>query len=233
MGKHFDYTNRKEALELLAKKWRELGRRPSFDDIKNDPEMPEPNYYATQWGSLDKALNSVPSSSRIEVGNESVRKIDWTAKKKEAEKKEAEKEEKEAIQEAAKKNFGESRNYKVYSEEEAIKIVLSHAKPSFADDTEVDGFLPSLKALQKDTKIDSKGVVVALGGSWANLEKTVIEHEKALGRTYLPDYRRTDYLNSRREEVFKISAYREKKMLYVQFEVKGMKNPLELKFELK
>ena len=230
MGKHFDYTNRKEALDLLAKKWRELGRRPSFDDIKNDPEMPDSNYYATQWGSLSKALDSIPNPTKIGVGNENFKKIDWAAKKKEMGKKETEKEERK-VQEVTKKNFGESRAYKVYSEEEAIKIVLSHAKPSFADDTEVDGFLPPLKALQKDAKIDSKGVVEALGGNWASLEKTVIEHEKALGRTYLPEYRRTDYLNSRRKEVLKVAMYEENKMLYVQIDVGG--KSFERKFELK
>lgn len=128
MRKHFDYTNRKEALELLARKWRKLGRRPSFDDIKDDPEMPEPNYYSTQWGSLDKALDNIPSSSRAKKADEG-------------------------------------------SEEKS-----------------------------KEEKKDEQKAQVHPGG---------------------------------REEVFKIVGYEENKVLHIQFDVRGMKSFLKLKFELK
>lgn len=211
-----NYADRERAQELLKQKWVELGRRPSYDDIKGDPEMPDPNYYSTQWGSLDKALDSIRG-----MNSTATLKVNWNNRPKDLK------------ETAPKKAFGQDRSYKVYSEDEAIQIVLKHAKPSYEGDESVMGFLPTMKSIQKDHSVDAKGVIEALGGNWRALERRVIEHEKALGKIYLRDDQKNDYLNSRKEEVFSITGYREKGILHIQMSALGMKKPLELTFQLK
>ena len=50
-------SNRKdELLDSLLSKINELGRKPSFDEVKNDPNMPNPNDYAYFFTSFTDAV---------------------------------------------------------------------------------------------------------------------------------------------------------------------------------
>lgn len=44
--------------ELLVKKADALGRMPTQEEVRNDPEMPHPNVFATEFSSFEKAIEA-------------------------------------------------------------------------------------------------------------------------------------------------------------------------------
>lgn len=52
-----DYGKREELYNCLLNKIRELGRKPSFIEVKQDENMPDPNAYAYWFGSFSQAID--------------------------------------------------------------------------------------------------------------------------------------------------------------------------------
>lgn len=51
----FDSSKKDEMLNLLVSKTKELGRRPSFTEVREDKDMPDPNDYAYHFRSFTDA----------------------------------------------------------------------------------------------------------------------------------------------------------------------------------
>ena len=51
----FDSSKKDEMLNLLVLKTKELGRRPSFTEVREDQNMPDPNDYAYHFRSFTDA----------------------------------------------------------------------------------------------------------------------------------------------------------------------------------
>lgn len=60
-------TRRERYARLLVAKMCELQRRPTNDEVKQDPSMPQPNDYAFYWGSFEQAVNDLWSKVRLHV----------------------------------------------------------------------------------------------------------------------------------------------------------------------
>lgn len=51
----FDSSKKDEMLSVLVSKTKELGRRPSYTEVKEDKSMPDPNDYAYHFKSFTDA----------------------------------------------------------------------------------------------------------------------------------------------------------------------------------
>lgn len=54
-----DQGRREELYDLLLNKITSLGRKPSFTEVKEDPNMPDPNDFAYYYGSFSSAAEEV------------------------------------------------------------------------------------------------------------------------------------------------------------------------------
>lgn len=59
-------TRKEQQMDQLVMLTRELGRRPTFKQVDEDPRLPSANSYAQDWGSYSEA--AAEAESRVESG---------------------------------------------------------------------------------------------------------------------------------------------------------------------